>query len=379
VVKDVIKVLSINTVPDSTSAFTYDRDWEITEEFKGIDGYVDSKKIEVTFNDSDDDGIVDDPTLFEQLVDPDTNVNTKFIVLEKYELTQGQEDYRYVSNDNDIVIIANSQQIINLANYVDGQYFYFVDTKTVKKLDKIASEFVPSLDYKVFVGRDNIKFQYIHNADYESRIDPGLTNLIDVFVLTKQYDVNYRQWLTGSLTNQPLPPSSDFLYNLLSPDLNKIKSISDEVIYHPVKYKVLFGSKASSDVQATFKVVKNSEVVISDNDIKTRVLSAISEFFALENWEFGDNFYFSELAAYVMNRLSPNIVNFIIVPKQSELSFGSLYEIRSEKDQLFVNGCTVDDIEIITAITASKIRSAGSLAKDLTATSQQSITSSENN
>jgi hypothetical protein len=246
-------------------------------------------------------------------------------------------------------------------------------------LDKIAAEFVPSLDYKVFVGRDNIKFQYIHNADYESRIDPGLTNLIDVFVLTKQYDVNYRQWLTGSLTNQPLPPSSDFLYNLLSPDLNKIKSISDEVIYHPVKYKVLFGSKASSDVQATFKVVKNSEVVISDNDIKTRVLSAISEFFALENWEFGDNFYFSELAAYVMNRLSPNIVNFIIVPKQSELSFGSLYEIRSEKDQLFVNGCTVDDIEIITAITASKIRSAGSLAKDLTTTSQQSITSSENN
>ena len=379
VVKDVIKVLSINTVPDSTSAFTYDRDWEITEEFKGLDGYVDSKKIEVTFNDSDDDGIVDDPTLFEQLVAPDTNANTKFIILEKYELTQGQEDYRYVSNDNDIVIIANSQQIINLANYVDGQYFYFVDTKTVKKLDKIASEFVPSLDYKVFVGRDNIKFQYIHNADYESRIDPGLTNLIDVFVLTKQYDVNYRQWLTGSLTNQPLPPSSDFLYNLLSPDLNKIKSISDEVIYHPVKYKVLFGSKASSDVQATFKVVKNSEVVISDNDIKTRVLSAISEFFALENWEFGDNFYFSELAAYVMNRLSPNIVNFIIVPKQSELSFGSLYEIRSEKDQLFVNGCTVDDIEIITAITASKIRSAGSLAKDLTATSQQSITSSENN
>ena len=162
---------------------------------------------------------------------------------------------------------------------------------------------------------------------------------------------------------------------MLSPDLSKIKSISDEIIYHPVKYKVLFGSRASSDVQATFKVVKNTEVVISDNDIKTRVLVAILEFFALENWEFGDNFYFSELSAYVMNKLSPNIVNFVIVPKQSELSFGSLYEIRSESDQLFINGATIDDIEIISTITASKIKSAVIVANQA-AVSQQSITSS---
>ena len=35
----------------------------------------------------------------------------------------------------------------------------------------------------------------------------------------------------------------------------KIKSLSDEIIYHPVKYKVLFGSKADTDLQGTFKVV----------------------------------------------------------------------------------------------------------------------------
>jgi hypothetical protein len=69
-----------------------------------------------------------------------------------------------------------------------------------------------------------------------------------------------------------------------------------------------------------FKVVKNAEVVISDNDIKTRVLVAINNFFALDNWNFGDNFYFTELSTYVMNQLAPNIVNFVIVPKQSELS-----------------------------------------------------------
>jgi hypothetical protein len=374
VVKDVVRVLGVNTRPGSTAAFTYDRDWEITEEFKGIDGYVDTKKIQLTFNDSDDDGVVDDPTLFQAIVGADPS----YVILEKYSVSQGQDDYRYVTNADNKVIIIDSELNVNINNYADGQYFYFISTNTVKQLNKIASEFITSLDYKVFTGRDKIKFQYIHNADYEARIDPGLTNLVDIFVLTRQYDIEYRQWLLGSLPTKPLPPSSDALYNLLSPELNKIKSISDEIIYHPVKYKTLFGTSASTDVQAIFKVVKNSEVVISDNDVKTRVLVAIGEFFALENWDFGDNFYFSELAAYVMTKLSPNIVNFIIVPKETELSFGSLYEIRSEKDQLFINAATINDIEIISAITASNIKSLGAIATPNLVVSQQSIVSGSN-
>jgi len=380
VVKDVVKILNINTQPGLTVPFTYDRDWEITEEFRGLDGYVDTKKIQIAFNDSDDDGVVDDPTLFEQIVDlSNVNLQKRYVILEKYTIAQGQEDYRYVSNSDEKVKIFTSQTAaIDFNNYIDGQYFYFIDTNVIKKFNKITSEFTVSTDYKIYIGRDKIKFQYIHNADYESRIDPGITNLVDVYVLTKQYDINYRQWLNGSITTEPLPLSTDSLYNLLSSDLNKIKSISDEVIYHPVKYKVLFGSKATVDVQATFKVVKNSEMVISDNDIKTRVLSAISEFFALENWDFGDNFYFSELSTYVMNRLSPYAVNFVIVPKQSGLSFGGLFEIRSEKDQIFINGATIDDIEIISTITASKIKSA-IIKTTQTSSSQQAITSSGSN
>jgi hypothetical protein len=380
VVKDVVKILSINTQPGSTLPFTYDRDWEITEEFRGLDGYVDTKKIQVTFNDFDDDGVVDDPTLFEQIVDlSNVDLLKRYIILERYTIEQGQEDYRYVSNSNEKVKVLSSQsQATAFNSYVNGQYFYFVDSNVVKKFNKVTSEFIVSTDYRIYLGRDNIKFQYIHNADYESRIDPGITNLIDIYVLTKQYDINYRQWLNGSIANEPLPLSSDSLYNLLSLDLNKIKSISDEVIYHPVKYKVLFGAKATIDVQATFKVVKNAELVISDNDIKTRVLAAISEFFALENWDFGDNFYFSELSTYVMNRLSPYAVNFVIVPKQSGLSFGGLFEIRSEKDQIFINGATIDDIEIISTITASKIKSA-IIQTTQTSISQQAITSSGSN
>lgn len=377
VAKDKIKVLSINTQPDSTTPFTFNRDWEITEEYRGLDGYVDTKKVQVTFSDTDDDSIVDNPDIFDEIVAPTVNVTSKYVVLERYTIEQGQEDYRWFDNSNSTVLIYNSEsEVVNLNLFANGQYFYFIDSDTVKKLDLTTSKLVVSIDYVVYQGRSNLKFQYVHNADYETRIDPGLTNLIDVFVLTKQYDKEFREWLDGIRETEPLPLSSDALYNLLSLELNKIKSISDEIIYHPAKYKVLFGSAASRDLQTIFKVVKNPEVVISDNDVKSRIISAINEFFALDNWDFGDNFYFSELSTYVMNKLAPNIVTFILVPRDGDLSFGSLFEVRAENDQIFISGATVDDIEIISAVTASKLQASGSISLNTSVANQQVITSS---
>jgi hypothetical protein len=370
VAKDNIKVLSINTQPDSTSPLTYDYKWEITDTYKGVDGYVDTKKIEITFSDSNDDGIVDDPTIFDQLVAPTVNPLTKFVVLAKYSIDTGKDDYKLFDNSQRTVTILKNQD--NITPTI-GNYYYFIDSGTVQIYT--TSGYQVSQDYKVYVGRRDIKFQYIHNASYESRIDPSKTNIMDIFVLTKQYDINYRQWLLGSIPNQPLAPSTDYLYSLLSPSLNLIKSISDEIVYHPVKYKILFGNLASGDVQATFKIVKNSNVVVSDNDIKTRVLSALNQFFALDNFDFGDSFYFSELLTYVMNSLTPNIVNFLIVPKEGNLSFGSLFEIPCESDQIFINGATINDIEIITAVTASQLQSTGAISATSTTINSQSITS----
>jgi len=376
IVKDKIKVLSINNKPNNTSAFTYDLTWEINKEYVGIDGYVDTKKVELSFSDSNDDGIVDDPDLFESIVDTVNTVNQeKYVVLERYEIASGQQDYRYISNADNTVLIVESEAAVTSLQRVDGQYFYFINTDVVKKYNAVTSAYVISLDYKVFAGRDALKFQYVHSADYETRIDPGLSNIIDLFVLSKEYDIKFRQWVSGNLTDEPLAPSSDELYLTLSPALSSIKSISDEIIYHPVKYKVLFGAKASLDVRASFKIIKNIEQPISDNEIKARVLSAINQFFSLENWEFGDSFYFSELSTYVMNQTAPYLVNFIIVPRQTTLNFGSLFEIKSESDQIFINGATADDIEIITGITSSNISAQGSVTSTSNVTSQQTITS----
>ena len=128
------------------------------------------------------------------------------------------------------------------------------------------------------------------------------------------------------------------------------------IIFHPVTYKVLFGSKAESNLQAKFKAVRNSDKPTTDNDLKTRILTAISEFFALENWEFGQSFYFSELSTYVMNKLTPDVTNFVIVPT-SNAGFGSLYEVSCLSNELFINGASISDIEIIDAITASQLKS----------------------
>lgn len=379
--KDKIKLLSINRDNTTLNSFTFDQDLEIVEEYKGLDGYLDTKKIQISFADSDDDGVVDNPEIFSNIIATNsTDLQSYYIVEELYTIEDNQEDYRYFDNSSLTVLIKESELLISdLSIFNDNQYFYFIDTDVVKRFNKTTAELLVSLNYKCYRGRNNLKFQYIHNADYETRIDPGITNIIDIFILTKQYDKEFREYLDGTRSILPLPPSSDSLFNLLSSNLNLIKSISDEVIYHPARYKILFGSNATIDLQATFKVVKNTEIVISDNDVKSRVISAINEFFTIDNWDFGDNFYFTELSTFVMNRLATSIVNFVIVPKKSNLTFGSLLEIKAEKDQIFVNGATIDDIEIISAVTASRIKSTGSISSSSTYAIQQSIVSSPGN
>jgi hypothetical protein len=109
-----------------------------------------------------------------------------------------------------------------------------------------------------------------------------------------------------------------------------------------------------------FRVVKNNSLTISDNDIKSRVITGINEFFKLDNWDFGQTFYFSELSTYIMNLLTPYITNFIIVPR-SNIPFGSLYEIACQSNEIFVSGATIADIEIIDAITASQIKTTATI------------------
>jgi hypothetical protein len=370
VIKDKITVLGINSKPNDPAPMSTDYIWEIVDDFKGADGYIDTKKISVSFTDRDEDGIIDDPEIFEQVVGTSLAPEDKIIFQQRRTGLDGVTDYYYISNEDDLILTYATQSDIEIdlsTGITDGQLVFLLDEKLVKTFQRNGDPtFLVTNEYRGFFGRPGIKFQYIHAADSSARLDPSATNIMDVYVLTKSYDTDYRLWINGEATEKPLPPSSDALYTNFGSSLDKVKSVSDEVIYHPVKYKEVFGSSAPASLQATFKVVKSTNISISDSDIKSSIITAVNEFFAIENWDFGDTFYFTELATYIMNRVSPYLSNLIIVPKQSDLAFGSLYEIKSNADEIFVSSASVSDVEIITEITASRIRASGTVLTSTT-------------
>jgi hypothetical protein len=88
------------------------------------------------------------------------------------------------------------------------------------------------------------------------------------------------------------------------------------------------------------------------------VLANLNTYFSIDKWDFGQTFYFSELAAYIHSNMGGVVSSVVLVPLDPLKSFGDLYEIRSGPSEIFVNGALVTNIEVITALTSSNIRTA---------------------
>jgi hypothetical protein len=358
VVKDQIKVLGINTTNDFISPLKADLAFEISDTIKYDDGYQALDEIKVAFVDSDEDGVIDNPEQFEQIVGTDSELNYLFFkeTVDKF----GDSIYEFVDNSINEILIRRREADVNINDPEFTQdtlvYFYDLDENAVKRVDKTTNTFILESAYRANIGRNNLKFQYIHNASVDRRIDPSASNIIDIYILTRSYNTDYRNFLAGGAAVEPEAPNSDSLRINFGSQLDPIKAISDEIIYHPVTYKVLFGSTAEERLRATFKVVKNPFKNINDNDLKVRIVSAINAFFDINNWDFGDTFYLSELTTYITNITSPDVSNIVIVPNQGSQTFGSLFEIKSRSDEIFISGATVDDISIVPAINASELR-----------------------
>jgi len=373
--QDKITVLGINTQPNSLSPFNKDFDWSISSSYKDTEGYNDTRRIELSLYDSDDDGISDNPELFKDIVD-----ETGFIFQKKYSSVDGVDDYKYFDNTDGTVKIRQNDALdpINVNAEVDGQIFYIVDFDLFKILNKSQNNMTITDEYRAFVGRADLKFHYKHVADSEYRIDPASSNILDTYVLTKDYDTQVRKYINGGLTTLPLPPSSDELFRNYGNSIKQIKSISDEVVFHPVTYKMLFGEKADPRLQVIFKVVKNAGISVNNNQLKSNIIQLITQFFAIENWDFGDVFYFQELSAYIMNNLSPNLSSIVVVPKQVDQVFGSLFEIKSESNEIFLSAATVDNIEIIDEHTSTNLQSSGLVITSISSNMQGVQTRSAN-
>jgi hypothetical protein len=155
---------------------------------------------------------------------------------------------------------------------------------------------------------------------------------------------------------EPAQPTIDQL-NTAYAALNDYKMISDNLVLNSVVFKPLFGAKAAPELRATIKVVQAQNTTASVSEIKSQVIQYVNEYFTIDKWDFGDNFFFSELSAYLHQNLGSIMSSVVLVPLNPLKSFGDLYEIRSAANEIFVSAATVADVEVITALTQSNIRS----------------------
>ena len=51
--------------------------------------------------------------------------------------------------------------------------------------------------------------------------------------------------------------------------------------------------------------------------------------------------------------------SIVIVPNDSNLTFGGLFEIKSQNDELFISTATVSNVDIIQGISTETIRASG--------------------
>ena len=210
-----------------------------------------------------------------------------------------------------------------------------------------------------YTGRQALYFQYRHNSPLTNRIDPGTTNIIDLYVVTLAYYTAYQNWIrdtTGTVT-EPTQPTIDELSTAYQ-GLNDYKMLSDNIILNSVTFKPLFGEKADASLRATIKVIRASNSTASTSEIKSSVIAAMNDYFSIDKWNFGDTFYFSELAAYLHRTLGTIISSVVLVPLDTQKYFGDLYEIRSEPNEIFANGATINNIDVIEALTSTNLRTA---------------------
>jgi hypothetical protein len=376
-VKDTVKILKTNSIVSTGNSVGYPITWQVVDTVTEADGFQDNRKVKVGFYDDDDDGIVDNPEIFDIIVEPTLSESTKFVFFEKYLSYDSIERYRPYSATNFVVTQNESDINLNTTTYTNGQLFYFYDTTedVIKQYSSTTNTLTTTTDYLARKGRESISFQYKHHAGQETRIDPSVSNIVDVYLLERTYDNLFRIWLQDG-GSRPSTSTADQLRINYSGVLNPLKSLSDQIIYHPVKYKILFGKNADEELQATFKVVKNLKTNVTDAVIKTRVITAINEFFALDNWDFGDTFYFTELAAYIHNQLAPDLLTAVIVPNQSGQGFGSLFQINSAADEIFISGATVDDVTIISALGANQLAASGTVVTSTSTATTNTTTGS---
>ena len=292
----------------------------------------------------------------------DKEANQVIVNTTRYTISSDQLEFTNISNEytldedskkktRDQILIGDS--VFYVSGYeLDNNGNIITNRAILTLLDnnKLSRPRAPdSFSKQAQIQTENLTFQWKHKPSKKQILDPSFTNIIEVFVLSEQYHQQFVRYLANENLSLPEVPSSDsFIQN--SERLVSKKALSDTVVFHPAKYKILFGKRSNTELQAKFQTVKIPGVSLTDNEIKSRIVQSIQDFFNVENWDFGETFYFTELTAYVHQQLAGVVGSFIIIPQGTNSVFGNLFQITPESDELFIPEIALSDIEIVSQV-----------------------------
>lgn len=274
-----------------------------------------------------------------------------FVVVKDYVYftKQGEQDWVVKSSSLESMIEYSKQ--MSLDSTVDTlplsqQYLNFVTSD---------SDCDNCVKWKRYPGRSGLNFAWFHYTPNYHLVDPSSTNIMDTFIIQKGYFMEFKRWLENPQVNKPQEPTSldmRLAYNYLLDN----RMISDTIVLHPGKFKLLFGSRADVTLQAVFKVIKTPTSLLTNNQVKTAIVTTVRNFFNPTVWEFGETFYFSELSAAIHATLPNDISSIVLVPVAATNRFGDLYTILAREDEIFYPDISVDDVEIVTEYSDAILR-----------------------
>lgn len=366
IIQDFINMLGINTLPNSNTPLGKDITVNILGQTVESDGYVNDFQVEVAATNVNNRELILNPDFFNEITGYVPG-SSNFGIYAFFETVQDPINLtrQYLIPSTTIMYQYPTQTQIELSkyDYPLGQVFYAFSENKFYKTVQDQTVTVPSYflveqpQYSVKFGRQGLNYQYRHNSNNTNRIDPVTTNIIDLYIVTQSYYTAYQNYIVDSTNTIPEPNRPTLTQ--LTQEYNQVqnyKMLSDSVILNSVEFKPLFGPKADPALQATVKVVKASKTNASDSEIRSAVLAAMNNYFNINNWSFGDTFYFSELSAYLHGECGDLISSAVLVPNDPTMSFGDLYEIKCRPYEIFVNAATSNDVLVVPALTPDELQ-----------------------
>lgn len=366
IIQDFVDILGINTLPNSVANIGSNTKINILGQTVESDGYVNDFEVEVAATDINNNQLILNPDFFNVITGYQPN-SSNFGIYAFFETIQDPINLtrKVLVASNTIQFQYPTQTQIELVKYEYplGQVFYaYTENKFYKTVQDqtVTVPFyvlVEQPQYSIKIGRQGLSYQYRHNSNNTNRIDPVTTNIIDLYLVTFSYYNSYQKWVVDNTNTLPEPnkPTITELMNAY-PEIQNYKMLSDSVILNSVEFKPLFGPKADPKLRATIKVIKDSKTNASDSEVRSAVLTAMNQYFNINNWDFGDTFYFSELSAYLHAECGDLISSAVLVPNDPNMSFGDLYEIKCRPFEIFVNAATSNDVLVVPALTPDELQ-----------------------